>query len=240
MSKLDSLKIFILVVWLVIASGNVVAESGLGIYGYNALINAPTSYILKDGQAAFGVGLIPKPFAVLVRPHRDNYAYYGAIGILPFVEISMGFVRPENFKSRWGIGDRTASFKFLVYKEKTNIPAISIGLRDPFGEIAQDWAQHFTSSYVVFSKTLILNQFKFRAHAGYGTDWIKAANHQLVGKFGGIELVYKKFITLMFENDTEKFNAGIRVFLLNHISLTGCLMNLDTFSGGVNFYFNLL
>lgn len=205
------------------------------IYGHSGLITIPTAQIISDGQVAAGSGYIPKPFGVVEGTYKDNQIFFATIGYLPFMELTFGTVRIID--EPWGIGDRTSCFRFRCINEKRYVPQITLGLHDPFGGIAEDWAQFLTALYLVGSKTLISDPVQVRGHFGYGVDWLKAANYRLLGAFGGADVRYK-FLSLMSEYDTEHFNYGVRISLFSHLQYS--LVWLDgktmTWSGNVSFF----
>jgi hypothetical protein len=206
------------------------------LYGNTGLINIPTAQIASDGQVAFGTGYIPKPYAIVDGPVRDNQVYFVTVGYIPFMELTFGTVRIVN--EIWGIGDRTTSFRFRIFNEKKYVPQITLGLHDPFGLVAQDWAQHLAASYVVGSKNFQLHPVQVRAHLGYGGDWLKAAHYRLVGVFGGMDVRYK-FLSLIGEYDTKYFNWGARISVLSHFSLLLTWLDGKALTGGCNFSFVL-
>jgi hypothetical protein len=230
------MKRFYLVILLFCLQWSVRAQVESSLYGHNGLISIPTAQIIEDGQVVFGTGYIPKPFGVVEGTYKDNQIVFVTIGYLPFMELTFGTVRIIN--EPWGIGDRTSAFRFRLMKEKRYIPQITVGLHDPFGGIAEDWAQFLTACYLVSSKNIISEPVQVRGHFGYGVDWLKAAHYRLLGAFGGADVRYK-FLSLMAEYDTEHYNYGIRISLFSHLQYSLVWLDGKTMTWGGNLSFNL-
>jgi hypothetical protein len=212
------------------------AQVETSLYGNSGLINIPTAQIASDGQVSFGTGYIPKPYAIIDSPVRDNQVYFVTVGYLPFLEITFGTMRIVN--EIWGIGDRTASFRFRILDEKRYIPQLTAGVHDPFGLVAEDWAQHLAASYLVGSKSVQIHPVQLRTHLGFGTKWLNAAHYRLSGFFGGMDIKYK-FLSLMGEYDSKNFNCGARISILSHFSFLITWLECKKATGGCNFSFNL-
>ena len=223
--------------------------AGVSLTGTNGLINTPTAEVTEDRQVFFGYGFIEKCFAQLGNLVADNHSFYFTIGYLPNLELSLKTTFAPNLRGN----DLTDTYKdgafsvqYRILKETKHRPAIAIGLHDFYSY------SFFNAFFVVASKDInILHKFPIRLHLGYGVDWIKKhwgdtgpdrnapVPHHLVGLFGGLELGLHKYINLMLEYDTEKFNSGIRFNFFHRMQLDVDLLHLDTLSGGVNFKFKL-
>ena len=156
------------------------------------------------------------------------------------MEVTGGIVRSENVGTRWGVGDRIVFFRFKILSEKRSLPGVVLGLHDPLGFIGEERAQHFNASYLVASKGFHLtNTTKLNFHAGYGVDWIPAAQYQFVGFFGGIEFISLPSSSFMVEYDADKFNAKLRVDFFKNFQGTVGLFGLDKFGGGISYRMTL-
>ena len=145
-----------------------------------------------------------------------------------------------NFKGSQAMGDRTASFRVRLTKERTHIPALLLGAHDIMGVGGDPETVHFNALYLVGSKTLVVpfvRQVHF--HLGIGTDWIKANDRQLVGVFGGFDAKLNKFVTVMTEYDAERVNIGTRLNFLPHTKIDIVLLDMRAVSGGLSFGFSL-
>ena len=177
---------------------------------------------------------------MLGNPNYNNIAYYGTLGYLPFLEVSLRITRKINFRGRQAIGDRAASFRVRLIKERTHIPAPVFGAHDVMAVFGGTGAIHFNALYLVGSKAFVVPfSPQTHLHFGVGADWIEANDHQLVGAFGGFDAKINKLVTLMMEYDTERVNIGARVSFLSHIRIDIVLLDMRAVSGGLSFCFSL-
>ena len=216
--------------------------------GFTGLLQIPTANIHKDGTLLLGVGYTPAPYAILEPNKNGELSYYTNLTFLPFLEIVVGATLPDNANGRWGIGDRKGLVRIQVLKERANSwrPSVLIGFHDPFNSTSAIYGsgngsnQNFNANYLVLSKTIKLkNHFDLSGHLGYGVPFRSVKNAQLSGLFGGMTVDYKNLVSVMVEYDTQKFNCGMKVLLFNRLYLTGALLEMKAFTGGVNFRINL-
>jgi hypothetical protein len=204
----------------------------------SGILAIPTAYTAYDREIIFGAGYLPARYAYL--HGTPDQIYYITIGYLPFLETTFALVHSDRIGNVQGIGDRVGHFRFKIISERRKFPAIVLGLRDPFGLIGEQNAQQFNTSYLVASKSLHLpNHVNMVLHLGYGTDWIRAAQHQLVGVFGGLAVYPERHVAFLLEHDTKKFNFGIRTVILGKTELVISWLNFDAFSGGISYNFKL-
>ena len=218
-----------------------VGMAGISLLGSSGLVNIPTAEIVPDRNIYFGFSYIPKPYAILGQPGYSNTAYYCSIGYLPFLELNFRITRIVHWKHyTLPIGDRMASFRVRLIAEKALAPALAFGVQDIISLTENKSSRHFNAFYLVGFKTLLLpGAIKTRVHLGYGTDWMKADKHHLVGVFGGLDVSVNKHLTLIAEYDTEKVNLGARLSLMSHFHLMIAYLNARRFSGGINLSFSL-
>ncbi|MBN1479893.1 YjbH domain-containing protein [candidate division KSB1 bacterium] len=195
------------------------------VYGYSGFVVTPTATILKDGELTGNIGRLPTLYA-------DNYVAYtfdyttfiASLGFMPFMEVSFGFVRPDNYQG--GVGDRTMAMRFQVLREKKNQPALAFGLHDFFAisglELEPEDAQHFAATYLVLTKQIPLPFLHSRLtlNTGYGFDVLPAKDDVLNGWFWGFQYSPIEQVHLLFEYDTVHYNAGIRYNLFSHLTYT--------------------
>lgn len=212
-----------------------VAQSTL--LGNTGLIIIPTAYLEKDANVRITGGYVPRPFYTVDKPKYDHYSTFLSLVYLPFMEITFGIVSPIN--EVYGIGDRTAVLRICLLHENKKWPQITIGAQDPFGFIAQDWAQRFCTLYTVASKSY-KPPLMYRAsiHLGQGVNWIRAGQYYLIGTFAGIELEPIEHVTGIMEYDTKRINYGIRLSLWR-FDLLGSWLDGRHFSGNLGFHFSL-
>lgn len=191
----------------------VLAQAHNTVLGYSGLIVTPTADILADGQLTANIGRIPKLYADNYKPY-DRTSYVVAMGFMPFMEATMGFIRPDNFQG--GVGDRTVSARFRLLREKNRRPALAFGLQDFFAvedlNLEPVSAQHFTSSYVVATKHVELSvpDMLLSLNVGYGFSWLPSDDRQLTGLFWGVSLAPMQQVQIIMENDGRQYNAGVR------------------------------
>ena len=225
-----------IVILLFLTSLQVFAEKS-NLVGNSGLILVPTGYILQDSHCRFGYGQLPWPYTYIEQGEHDELFYNASIAFLPFLELMFGIVNPLG--KEWGIGDRTASIRVQVLKEGQRKPALVIGTQDPFGVVAQDWAQQMNTLYFVASKSFLLPYAKkVSVHYGHGVDWLKAGVHYLQGPFGGVEWNATPYTSLLAEYDGDKVNLGIRGQAYNFQLLLVWLEG-KTFTGGISYRFSL-
>ncbi len=123
--------------------------------------------------------------------------------------------------------------KIRLKEEEEIIPSIIIGVDDLFHSTENE-TNHFAASYLIIIKnfTILHKYLAITTNIGYGTDWISVSSSQYVGIFAGFSFTFLNAIKLMGEYDADRFNAGLRITLFNHIKLLGGFMDLKHFSGG--------
>ncbi len=208
-----------------------IPKSTLGqhnLLGNSGLIIIPTAYGDKEAQVRISSGFIPHPYYPVDSKQYDNRTYFISLVFLPFFEMSFGLVQP--LKEVYGVGDRTTVFRFHLMSERKYRPALTLGMQDPFGVIAQDWAQRYCTLYLVASKSFSLPLVeRFMVHFGQGSGLIKAGQHYLTGAnkknpyphtskiddwptpFAGLEVQPNRFSSLFIEYDTQYVNWGMRI-----------------------------
>ena len=208
--------IVLLVLW---RSGVVSAQTPSSVMGYSGLVVTPTARILEDGQLSANVSRIPKLYADNYKPYVRT-CYVAAMGFMPFMEATMGFIRPDNFQG--GVGDRTVSVRLRLLREQRRAPAITIGFHDFFAveefDLEPADAQHFTSSYIVMTKNIHMFQSATIGFTiGYGSNWLPSSDNQLNGMFGGVEFSPFDRFQLLLEHDSIHTNAGMRFNFFNRV-----------------------
>ncbi len=207
------------------------------LVGNSGLVVIPSAYIMQDSHCRLSHGQLLYPHTYLDESIHDELFYNCSIGFLPFVELMFGVINPKG--REWGIGDRTASIRVQLLRENKKRPALLIGTQDPFGAVAQDWAQRMNALYLSASKSVSLPYFhQLQLHYGYGVDWLKAGVHYLKGSFGGMELFVVPQLGMLAEYDGDKVNLGVRGKAYNAQLL---LVWLDgrSFTGCVSYQFSL-
>jgi len=209
----------VIIAMLMLSAQVISAQAHNTVLGYSGLIVTPTADILADGQLSVNIGRIPKLYADNYKPY-DRTSYVVAMGFMPFMEATMGFIRPDNFKG--GVGDRSVSVRFRLLNEKNRLPALAVGLQDFFAvkdlKLEPVSAQHFTSSYIVATKHVKLSHpGTLSLNMGYGFNWLPSDDKQLTGLFWGVQYSPIQPMQLLMENDGKRFNAGIRFNFSQHV-----------------------
>jgi hypothetical protein len=214
--------------------------------GTTGLISVPTANLAKDGEVLLGASVGNRKYNVRYSKFHE-YAYFVTIGYLPCLEVSLRlqrnyqYVRSDGITTQ-GIGDRMASVRLRILKEKKYLPSVVLGTHDFLSAFGKSTQVVFNNAlYAVVSKNLRppCSPVRFGLHAGYGTDWMTARHHDLVGFFGGISLEAGNWMTVMTEYDTEKFNIGAAFHFFGHVQVLLALKNFDTFAGSLSYSFRL-
>ncbi len=208
---------------------NITSQSLSGLSG---LLNIPTAEITSDGRINIGANYLERNHLKYAGGKKDVIAPFVTIGFLPFLEVSIRITRQLNYSGESHVMDRMFSCKIKFINEDNFLPVVALGLHNPYSTDPR--AKHFTATYFVLSKNIEINSFinKFHVTLGYGSEIIEAEDYQYVGLFGGVSLTIFKSIEIMGEYDAERFNAGFRFTLFNHIKLLGGVMDFKHFSGG--------
>jgi hypothetical protein len=223
----------IVIAFIILFSNFIECQSLTGTTG---LVTIPSAEVMRDGE--FSIGLNYSPREVLREYSYDhNSLLIIAMGsYLPFLEIGLRSTYPFQFKEH-AIGDRMPIVRIKLFSEKDLLPSVLIGYHDFLSVYGGENAVHFNALYLVMTKNIFNG--KLAATIGYGTDLLKAADHQFVGLFGGISIKLFYTLELMTEYDGKHPNGGIRIKFFDHISLIGGYINYKYFSGGGAISFQL-
>lgn len=223
--------------------------AGISLAGTSGLINIPTAEVISDRQVTIGLGYVNRHSAYLETGRCDNYPFSIVIGYLPRLEFSAGvmFVPGRNsYDGTKTYKDGVVSLQYLLFKERTYLPAIALGARDIYSFIL------LNTTFIVASKSFIQKtKSGIRFHLGYGSDIIDhhlgvpeqdrkhPVGHTIVGLFGGLEIAWRGKIIYMLEYDTKRINAGLRFNLIPRLGVDVCLLSMEHVSAGLNFSFSL-
>lgn len=206
------------------------STTGAGFNGTTGLINTPSAAVTPHGAFRLGFTYLDADWSYIGRGQRDNRFYYFTLGFLPRVEIS---VRATIFRERdvvvegeQTVADRVASARVRLLNEG-RFPSLAIGGDDLKGN------RRTHSLYAVSTKTVRLGtSLMCRASVGFGSRWIEE-RALLDGAFGGLECGFPDALIFLLENDTEKWNAGLRVVAFSRLTAQVALLHFETISGGV-------
>jgi len=236
---------FLTVILVIPAQPGVAATSIVGVTG---LVDIPTARVISDGKVAFGVGYTDREYS-LRSPKYAQVAYYVTVGYLPFLEGSLRITNfPGNMQSdTYGSEkDRMASIKMLLVNEGRYLPSILLGVHDILGVYNSENPEgnvNFNTAYVVMSKSLRFALIgSLDVHMGYASDVMmkKASHHSMLGLFAGLEKRLCKYLMVMGEYDTQKYNVGLRITPLGeHANVDLVILGLKHISGGMSISFGL-
>jgi len=234
-AHINSGRICLAVAWLSTATAPQ-AMDGNGLLGGSGLVIVPAAGTLPDGRVVVGVSRIPRLYADKLRPYRRT-VYYGAVGLLPFLEATMAFVRPDHYSG--GLGDRSAGLRLRLLAERDKLPALAVGIQDFFGaealELEPAGAQQFAALYLAGGKTF----GSVRLHGGYGVDWLPAKSRQLVGLFGAVSVRLNRSLAACVEYDARSLNIGLKLKTFSHFQLALAWWNLQSLCATCAFSFKL-
>jgi len=229
----------------------IIAQPGIAaisITGTTGLVDVPTARIIPDGKIAFGIGYTDREYS-LRGPEYAQVAYYVTAGYLPFLEASL---RITNFPGKMDAGaygslkDRMASVKLRIVNEGRYLPSVLLGIHDMLGvHSTRDPAEsvNFNTAYIVMSKSIHLPLIRvLDVHLGYASDLMMkgARHHSMLGIFVGLERKLGRYLTVMGEYDTRKYNVGLRITPWgDRINIDLVVLGLKRISGGMSVSFNL-
>lgn len=190
------------------------ARGQVGISGVLGHWNTPSAEVLRDGGLEFGYNIIPERWAWDHRGQYRNDIYFVSVGFLPRIEVSarvsvipgftaFGQIDPQ---SRYTDADRMFSAKIQLVRHSSAVPDVTVGLEDFFG------TRRFHTGYVVAGKNFDARGIRLRVDAGYAGKILRPSTRvTLDGAFIGADLRPVKWLGLVGEYDTEKWNLGFKV-----------------------------
>ena len=211
--------------------------------GMEGLFFIPTAEVKEDAKLAFGINYLNKNIVSFGRFKYDAANYYITLNFLPFIQSSIRITRfrgsPPN--TTQAIGDRTASIKIRLFEESDIRPAVSIGIHDLFTVFGGEAAVHNNAFYLVATKNMELDSFlsNIALTIGYGSDLMRAENHNFVGLFGGAAFRVFQYLDLLIEYDTKRMNGGVKAKLFNHLNLLIGALDFKYISSGISFSFQI-
>ena len=184
-------------------------------WGSTGLLEIPTARVLEENTYRIGISQI----------HPYRY-YYGAISPLKGLEIAgrlteiLGVkVKKPGWEGYGNYKDKSIEIKYQLFPETKWLPAIAIGIADPYG------TRLYASQYIVFSKQIY--PFDFTIGMGNGRfgkkplpssgdsvriemfqnpkEWIKESQI-----FWGIQMALSNKLFLMFEYNPIKYHKQFK------------------------------
>ena len=241
----------------------VFASQPHSLLGFRGLIFTPASgEFPEDGESGFGYSNLKAPDIFIKcgddTPHditcvykiTQNHLFYATLVFLPQLDLTGVITLAPGAHGNAGT-DTYKDFALFAHiqllEESKRFPSIMLGIHDFYSY------SFYNALFLSSSKSFALNpEIYINTHFGYGVDWMDQhygntgpdrdapVNHYLVGLFGGMEIFYRNYGSFMVEYDTHQFNCGMRLNLFKRVQMMVVLLNMDTFSLGVNYRFSLL
>lgn len=215
--------------------------ASMSMVGTTGLVCIPTAQVMPNGEIALGMAYTDPKYSYH-GPESFQIVYCASVGYLPFLELGFritqfpGFLEPKAYGSA---KDRMFSAKLRIINESRYLPSLVLGVHDLYGH-----AVNFNAQYAVISKSIKVPLVgKAGFHIGYSPNPIKhheINNYSMEGAFAGIEKALCKYVILMLEYDTQKYNLGLRIEPFDdkiHIDVS--MLGLSRISGGMNISFGL-
>lgn len=217
-------------------SGMVSAQSLLGTVG---LLNIPTADMNEQGTFMGGINYASET----VMPEKFTYGtgiYYVNFTIFPFLEFTFRETLLKTRKDgKWGYyqQDRSTSFRLRPFKEGKYMPAVVLGINDPY---ADHGANYYATAYAVATKHIPLGKVgTLGTTLGVHIPFDGATAYD--GVFGGVRFVPSFYddLSLMVEYDSHRVNAGLEATLFNHLVLTCFTSDFSSINGGVRYRYTI-
>ncbi|MBB5286688.1 hypothetical protein HNQ92_004849 [Rhabdobacter roseus] len=236
------------------------AYAQMNISGKPGLIYIPSAWAAEESSFSFGYKYNPVHYAFRQNRRRSESIYHVNLAFLPRLEINLNLLRMNGdlrVQDR-GIGDRQLDIKYLLLKETSYRPALSIILSAPFGI-----DNSFSSNAIVASKTIpLLPSFYADVTVGYGspyyilreesekTNFDIFSNLQLrkkkelryrylSGPLAGLNVRYGKKGGLLVEWDSQHLNLGAYAMLWKRWTMQAALLNGDQVTFGTSYIIDL-
>ncbi|MBH49856.1 MAG: hypothetical protein CMG69_03790 [Candidatus Marinimicrobia bacterium] len=229
------------------------ASQSHSLIGFRGLIFTPSTGVFpNDGESSFGYRNIISPYTFINWSDKttENHLFFGSLVFFPRLDITGVITFAPNSHGNDGT-DTYKDFALFAHielmKEGSNIPSLMLGIHDFYSY------SYYNAFFLSSSKLFELNQdIQITTHIGYGVDWMNQhygdtgpdkdaeVNHYLVGSFGGIDIIYQNYGSIMIEYDTHQINCGIRLNLFDRYQITAVLLNLEAFSFGLDYSFSLI
>lgn len=237
------LKVFCVLVFVMFHC-SAYADNGevVSLFSYTGYFTTPSAYI-KDGRLGFHYSYLPQNVAVVNREKSDNWIFSSSLGFFPFVECYFSvYVTPSvEYKYKYGaVKVRSPGVKIKILHEKKWLPAAAVGVFDPsLRKLGIDISHpNASSTFLVLSKRLGFRQ-RSSVSLGYGVDYLSAKITRLKGLFGGINISFNEYISLLIDYDAENWSGGINACWHGLDMVIGMIDNASP-AYRIGYNFNLL
>lgn len=189
------------------------------LLGYTGYLTVPSAYI-SNAQWSFSYSYFSESFPLTEElsseKNSEIWIFASSLGLFPFMEILFSvYVLPQDNISdhipNYGANKwRTFGVKLRVVDEKKYVPAVALGTTDPdIKDVGASLsAPNISSSYIVLSKKLGINNSSFSI--GYGFDYFASekSRARLHEVFGGINLEISDYYSLLCDYDGKYWSLG--------------------------------
>ncbi|HZK03653.1 MAG TPA: YjbH domain-containing protein [Bacteroidaceae bacterium] len=213
--------------FLISVSFNSVTSQNL--FGFTGLLTTPSAETHHAGTFIGGAGYLPQ----VILPRKDiwNYntgTYHIDFFMFSFIELNMRMTLKQRSNGRYQGQDRTSYVKIRVLKERDLLPALAIGASDIAGS-TNGWVSYFAVATKKIHGAWGYSSLTTGYYFPFGNEYYYK------GLFGGITYTSPSIENIKFiaEYDSERFNLGVNVLLINHISITAALCNMESASLGI-------
>ena len=204
-----------------------IVMSSQNIYGVSGVIYTPDAYAVGNGKMVLTASAHNDQFAL---PAKDigrigQWAVALNFGLHSRIEAGIRLVGVPslNYKATTlpyhFTTDRNVNLKFIIFKEKTMLPQLAIGIQDFAG------TRKFNCTALVLGKNITLKKGPcLILNLGYGTRLSKILydyppdGYRLQGVFGSIGIQYP-WVKVLGEYESGSFNAGIELLVMKSVSI---------------------
>jgi hypothetical protein len=205
--------------------------------GTSGLLNIPSADMQADGTFMMGANYLPKLNQPALGYNTGNF--YFNVTFLPFLEVAMKNTLVKVSNGRYLQQDRALNLRLQLMKEKTYLPAVTLGVNNIYSEHENNNRNHIGSFYFVLTKHFEVDQTIIGLTSGYGFKTFQY--NQFVGLFGGLSITphFFKPLTFMGEYDGKGVNLGGSLLFFKHFYLLSMVQQLKYFAGGVAYRVHL-
>jgi hypothetical protein len=225
---------------LLITFFSLITLKSQNIAGINGLLTTPYAEFKEDKTITVGGSFLSKKYLEYGDYQYDAWVGYINLTFLPFVELSFRYTGQlrEISREKDNFPDRMPSLKLRVLKESKIFPSIAIGFQDFTSSRS---GRDFGSEYLVFTKNFNFNRIKVLLNSGYAFTYFHATGRDHDGLFYGFSFTLQNFpeLQLLVDYDSRRWNAGIKILLVNRLQLIAALRGFKTFEGGLSYSITL-
>lgn len=199
--------------------------------GVTGLIRTPTADVMPDGRVALGTSWIPREqTSGLNAGASRSQPAFATLGFLPNLELTFRFTFYRDISSHfdghdvnWPYDlDRSLAAQYRLVRQRDWLPSLAVGTQDI--DAGDDSSKVGRATYLVASR----EEGPLDLHLGFGTG-------RFDGLFGGVELGLGDRVRLLGEYDTKDVNFGVRVRVLDCLTVDGAWLAGDDFGAAISY-----